>query len=224
MHTIHSFSGFHKVISKFDCRKYIFRGVSNKDHKLIPKIGRKVNHVYADFYTYESTLLTQFKKMAEPFLQSIPKNEWEWLAIAQHHGLPTRLLDWTKNPMVAAYFAVNKDSNQDCVIYALDSTRLDSNIDLNFEPYIYDGSIDVKVFEPNHITSRIIVQNGIFTIHNAPLNPIEDDPIIGIEKIIIKSSARKEIKKSLDMYGINKATLFPGLDGIAEYLEWFTTV
>lgn len=223
-HTVRSFAGFHRIISEFDCRICLFRGVSSLKHELKPMIGRVNNHLYGDFYTYETTLMNQFKRMAEPHLKSIPKNEWEWLAIAQHHGLPTRLLDWTKNPMVAGYFSVVKDVDQDSVIYVINSNQFNSNIEYDIEPYVYDDDLsEVKIFEPNLITSRIIAQNGIFTVHDNPTLPLEDVPDIEIERIVIKRTIRKELKKTLDMYGINKATLFPGLDGITEYLQWFTT-
>ena len=217
-----SFINFHQVISKYDYRVYLFRGVSKLSYRLKPKIGR-IEHAHADFYTFESTLMKQFKKLSTPYLNKSPENEWEWLAIAQHHGLSTRLLDWSRNPMVAAYFAICSDYNCESVIYAMDSSQFDENIDYVNVPYIYDSALanEVKIFEPNHITSRIIAQNGLFTFHSDPMKPLDAIPGIVFDKIIIKRRFKKELKKTLDVYGINKAALFPGLDGITEYLEWF---
>lgn len=223
-HNISSFSGFHRLLRNYNPRVHIFRGVSSPGHKLIPKIGRNVRHLYSDFYTYETILMNQFKKLSVPYLTRIPENEWEWLAIAQHHGLPTRLLDWTRNPMVAGFFAVNNDYNNDSIIFATDSRQFDANIDFSYEPYVYDELVDeVRIFEPNHIVPRIITQNGLFTVHSAPSKPLDANQSITLDKIVITSSFKKELRNTLDVYGINKATLFPGLDGIAEYLGWFTT-
>ena len=221
-YNVASFTRFHQLISNYDYRVYLFRGVSKLSHRLKPKIGR-IDHAHGDFYTFESTLMKQFKKLSNPYLSKSPDNEWEWLAIAQHHGLPTRLLDWSRNPMVAAYFAIYSDYNCDSVIYAMDSDQFDANIDYDYEPYVYDDALanEVKIFEPNHITSRIIAQNGLFTVHSDPMKPLDEIPGIMFDKIIIKKKFRKELKKTLDVYGINKAALFPGLDGITEYLEWF---
>lgn len=101
-------------------RDYFFRGVTNATHKLVPRIGRhpsfnKLNKVKE----VEEDLLRRFKRRARPFLPESAKDEWEFLALAQHHGLPTRLLDWSRNPLVALYFAVQKNKNDDCAVYVL---------------------------------------------------------------------------------------------------------
>ncbi|MDC3411854.1 FRG domain-containing protein [Aquibacillus sp. 3ASR75-11] len=216
-YTVSSFLELHGALEHFKSGDYLFRGVYNTDYKLIPKIGRQSG---CDLFEYEYSIMKQFRRLAVPFLDKTPQNEWEILAIAQHHGLPTRLLDWTKNPIVATYFAVNKQHDSDSIIYVINSSNLDSNIDYNFEPYVYEeDDNEVKLFEPDHVTQRIVAQDGLFTVHNNPLLPLEENEDIEIEKIRINGNCRNTIKQTLDFYGIHKASLFPGLDGITEYLE-----
>ena len=86
-----------------------------------------------------------------------PQNEWEWLAIARHHGLPTRLLDWTRNPLVAAYFAVEKQHDGDSVVYAYHNERM---IETDRYPDPFDRK-KVGKFVPTHVTRRITAQVGV---------------------------------------------------------------
>jgi hypothetical protein len=79
-----------------------FRGVSQAKYSLLPGIYRRANEAYN-----ESDLLVRFKQLAAPRLSYQPENDWEWYFVAQHYGLPTRLLDWTENLFVAMYFALS---------------------------------------------------------------------------------------------------------------------
>lgn len=83
----------------------LFRGQST-DHPLLPTIAR-LKHRRA-ILENEELIFAAFQRQAITFLNPVPDNSWDWLAIAQHHGLPTRLLDWTKNPLAALWFAVRK--------------------------------------------------------------------------------------------------------------------
>src|SRR5438876_5503354 len=90
---------------------WVFRGESDATWNLLPKIDRPEWASYRQRQgwsraKHELWLLKEFKKSARPHLTIPPEDDWEWLATAQHHGLATRLLDWTANPLCALYFAV----------------------------------------------------------------------------------------------------------------------
>jgi FRG domain len=212
-----TFSEFHEAVQSFGKRIVVFRGQRCPDWLLNPKIGRYGRLKTKDGTTEERTILRLFKERALPHLSFVPDNDWEWLAIAQHHGLPTRLLDWTRNPLVAAYFAVEEDCETTSVVYAY---QANSFIDIIEEPDPYKQE-EVKRFLPRHISSRITAQVGIFTIHPAPRADFRKDKRLAT--IIIHQSFRRQFKSILYKYGIHRASLFPDLDGLARHIEWLRT-
>ncbi len=210
---IKSFMDLHNVVGRYRGKNYIYRGVKNADHELVTKLGRLKLPSIA-LKKKERQLLRRFKRLSRPYLKmlpSLPSNDWEWLAIAQHHSLRTRLLDWTTNPLVAAYFAVEEEHSGDSAIYVYRNSR---HIKIwKYNPFKLKK---VHIFKPDHITERIFAQDGVFTIHPKPNEAFRDE---GIDKYVIEKGARQKIKKMLDLYGINRAKLFPGLDGLAAYLN-----
>lgn len=191
----------------------VFRGVSSVKHELIPKIGRLP---YLGLET-ERDLLNQFKINALPYLNSPPKNDWDWISLAQHHGLPTRLLDWTKDPLVAAFFAVNEDSAEDdAAIYVCPLQQGEIIIDVNQHDCDEIWALTGFIL-PRHVTPRIKVQDGLFSIQQYVNMPSVLSPIL---RIVIPRMHCKALKRELDRSEINMMRLFPGLDGIAQYLEW----
>jgi hypothetical protein len=84
---------------------YLYRGEDAESYALKPKMGRLSEGVPAGQPNAEQAMLREFKRRAAPHVDRAPNNDWEWLSIAQHFGLATRLLDWSENPLVAVWFA-----------------------------------------------------------------------------------------------------------------------
>lgn len=91
---------------RFDRSSYIFRGVSNSKYTLRPKVGRVLDGQQPFTPAKEKALYERFNQFSALYRSGRLDDPWENIAVAQHHGLPTRLLDWTFNPLVAAYFAL----------------------------------------------------------------------------------------------------------------------
>jgi len=217
--------GFHDMVCGQKTAP-IFRGEPKATFPLLPKIGRcyRYHSKYLDApdtgrpfsLADEVAAFKEFRQRAMPYVNHVPRDDWEWLALAQHHGLPTRLLDWTENPLVAAFFACHDGHGSDAVIYVLDERQF--NVPLYAEsPF---NITETKVFVPSHITPRIAAQGALFTIHP---KPDEEFRSPHLQRWVIKESCLLEIWGMVEKYGVHHASLLPGLDGVAQYLRdrWF---
>jgi len=126
------------------------------------------------------------------------------------------LLDWSRNPLVALYFAVEHETTSDSALYVLKGYNM-----LSTRKYPHPNECkELSKFVPDRITPRITTQLGVFTIHPEPDKPFDSDDV---DKLIIPNKIRKDLKKILDTYGINRASLFPDLDGLAVHITYQTT-
>jgi hypothetical protein len=211
---IDTFSALHDLIEKYDARTVIYRGIKSVKYPLMPKVGRIVPpHSIRSRQANEKEILRLFKERALRFLDYVPTTDWDWLALGQQYGLPTRLLDWTDNPLVACYFAVEEPSEEDSVIYAYQEPSY-IQVEKSPDPFRYNK---VGKFIPKHITPRITTQGGLFTIHPKPYEPFEAE---NIDKLIIPKGSRATLKRTLNKYGVDRFSLFPSLDGLAAHIEW----
>lgn len=115
---IRNFEDLHSAVQSFGKRIVVYRGEREVERPLRPKVGRYSQLKASPVEKEEKVILRLFSEQAFPYLTFRPESQWEWLALAQHHGAPTRLLDWTRNPLVAAFFAVERQHKGPSVVYA----------------------------------------------------------------------------------------------------------
>ena len=206
----------------------LFRGQSI-DKPLLPKLSRL--NLNGDIKTVERLILDEFKRGIVPLSEFKPENDWDLLALAQHHGLPTRLLDWSYSSLIALWFAVSeapikkeKGGFENGVVWVLNADTGDFKLDAEIHGPLSNKI--TKIYRPKVISRRISAQAGAFSVHK-----INDDDyhIIRFElnkrygskltKITIPSNLFAGIRKSLNLLGINNATVYPDLDGFCRHLE-----
>lgn len=214
-----------------------YRGQSERGWDIIPSIRRfaaktktvTVSPEHTDWRGFEKVLTDEFKKQTVPYMQPKPKGRIEELVQAQHYGLPTMLIDWTTNPLKALFFAVEDMNYNDKEGEVFVAWTVFSPIDRN-------GNLPtalpdlINCFESNHINERIIAQEGCFSIHPFPrigsdflaisrdLRSDKSDVTI-LYHVHIPAGDKSKIRSELDKLGINKKTLFPGIDSIAESIR-----
>ncbi len=214
--TINSFIELHDFVESFGKRVVVYRGQKSVEWELKPNIGR-LPLKSDENAKEEQTMIRLFQERAIQNLDYTPDTLWDWLAIEHHHGLPTRLLDWTRNPLVAAFFAVTEAFDGDSVVYAYHNNKY-INLEKNPDPFLVN---EIKRVIPRHVTNRITSQAGLFTIHPGPKEDCRN--VEGITRMIIRNDFRKKLKSILYKYGVHRANLFPDIDGLANHIRWLRT-
>lgn len=119
---------------------YVFRGQSNAGYSLETSLQRFIGD--SDRWHLEWHLLRSSNHYARDELEYVPFGA-EFKAIAQHHGLPTRVLDWTYSPYVAAYFATRGRQDVDGVIWAVDYAKVHEHAPDEFRELLEMADLNV---------------------------------------------------------------------------------
>lgn len=223
---------------------FVYRGVADKSWGLETSLRR----LGGDYVNVEKPLLRSFRKYAEP--GSIPADTlWVRLSVAQHHGLPTRLLDWTVSPKVAVHFATAEEEHydKDAAIWCIDVVRARELLpeelqDVLKREYAFLFSVEmleflitledfddlgkdrnfVLFFEPPSLDARIVNQGAIMSAMPGPtlvLTEFLADHPTLCHRIIIPKELKWEVRDKLDQDNVTERMLFPGLDGLSRWLK-----
>lgn len=192
----------------------------------------------------EAHIFRTFARYSRSSVQAPPPSDWEVLVLAQHHGLPTRLLDWTFSPLVAAHFAtLHPERDTDRVIWRLEWKPVHERFDLPglalsiedledllggndpftpwrlFEADPRDGEFACMI-EPPSLNGRIVAQSAVFTVTSDRSSTF--DAFLarhGLEesltRIVVGRDAVSHLRDQLDMVSVDERRLFPDLDGLA---------
>ena len=223
---------------------YAFRGLSNQEYELKTSLMR----LGGPYPALESHLIRNFSKYAQ-LEPGVHHSEWKWLTIGQHHGLPTRLLDWTYSPFVALHFLTADRANMEkdgavwCVNYVRCHSELPPRLKQALQAagsYVFTVGMLEKVtenlvgfdelagnafalfFEPPSMDARIVNQFALFSVLSNPRVAIDE----WLQKnphlyrrVVIPARIKWEVRDKLDQANITERVLFPGLDGLASWLH-----
>ena len=242
MVTINSWDEYLDFINSNELNNWAYRGQADSSWKLWSTITRELMNrsVRKQYWTeQEHRSIWIFQRKCTPYIEIRPAvtDIFQWLALMQHHGAPTRLLDFTWSPYVAAFFAL-ESSTSDAAVWAINTPKLGSNC---FTPeffkgdwvptpkealskYGINGANDIAVGEPFYKNQRLIAQSGTFVCPvdiTRPIDEILSQKADTITKIVLKGrKLRHQAMRELYKMNITHATLFPDLDGLARSIRY----
>jgi hypothetical protein len=229
---------------------FAFRGLPSADHTLRSALVRLAGE-REDVHKLELALLRNFRKYARAEAGGAD-SIWDWLALGQHHGLPTRLLDWSYSPLVGLHFATEDPAefDRDGVVWCVDFVKANKRIPRRLQRMLREEGSDtftaemlsafetlrtfdalsrepfVVFLEPPAVDRRILNQLALFALMSDPAAIFDDwmreHPEL-CRRVLVPAALKWEIRDKLDQANINERVLFPGLDGLSQWLARYYT-
>ncbi|MCI8892951.1 MAG: FRG domain-containing protein [Eubacterium sp.] len=229
--------------------KYLYRGLSNSNYKLVTSLSRICK---SEQVKIENALLNNFYKYAVKETNAMAQSEWSRMVIGQHHGLPTRLMDWSYSPLVGLHFAtsgIDLDGlgKTNAALWKIDIEELNQLLPAKYKHALcqnhahlftvsmleslkidlatYDKDMkksSLLLLEPLSMDQRIINQYSFFLAIPNGISNVEkflDEKTNNSVKYIIHADLCWQIRDFLDHINISERMIYPGLDGIAQWLK-----
>jgi hypothetical protein len=229
---------------------YAFRGMCRPDRPLASSLVR-LAEPGSDVTRLELALLRNFRKYAHSDATGAD-SIWDWLALGQHRGLPTRLLDWTYSPLVALHFATENTAEfeQDGMVWCVNFVEANKQLPPRLKRILQQEGSDtftvemlgafkslrefdalgrdpfVVFLEPPAVDRRIMNQLALFSLMSSPTAMLDDwlaDHPQLCRRVVIPAELKWEIRDKLDQANVNERVLFPGLDGLSRWLTRYYT-
>ncbi|TCS17539.1 FRG domain-containing protein [Caulobacter sp. BK020] len=225
-----------------------YRGCRKSSHGLKPSIYRHPNITkIADVISLEGEVTTRFVQRSLPFLSRSLTSDWDKLFLMQHYGVPTRLLDWSENPFVAIYFALNaalEPKATSAALWMCDPVAWNraALAHISFRGGVLDEtSPSLRAYAPgtkvdeipmlpimiygSYNSARIVAQRGGFALFGQGTTPMEEVfradqfPVETLRKIEIGHEYVDDIRNSLFRKGFTESVVFPDLDGLSKEIR-----
>lgn len=220
-----------------------FRGQSSEKWGLRPELYRKE---FLDVDVEEREIRHEFQSQALQLIHGrLPQDKFDWYFLMRHYGAPTRLLDWSDNPLVALYFAVAEDGDDNPAVWVLDPWLYNSSLKRGIrgpvlpdwdeaKRYLYDldvafnrgGLTSVSLpaaIEPPHLDARVTAQGSKFLIfgrtHDLARTVWARRKNSRLVKVIVDGRRRTAFRRDLNLCGVNEAALFPDLGALCNQIR-----